>query len=144
MSRNEYAGRLLLRVLFSAVILFFSLQIFSGYRDMPAENSGRLSGRGETDWVSGSQVVTFFLADYSLLPYVRVLVNGEVKGSFEKRYVTVAVREGDSIAIDGTFYARQVSIEVLDVSSGVKSPRKGSVYRLNGSVISLGEVKISG
>lgn len=126
-----------MRVFFTAVILFFSLQIFSGYRDMPAENS-------ETHWVSGSQVVTFFLRDYSLMPYVRVLVNGEVKGAFDRKYVTVAVREGDSIAIDGTFYARPVSIEVLDASSAVKNPRVGSVYRLNGSMISLGEVKISG
>lgn len=142
LSGNINSERLLARVLFSAVMLFVSLQFFSSYPDTLSEDSRRLAGSGETDWASGSQVVTFYLVDYSLMPYIRVLVNGEVKGAFDKRYVTVAVREGDSIAIDGVFYARPVSIEVLDVSSGVKNPRKGSVYRINGNIISLGEVKI--
>ncbi|MFZ5632709.1 MAG: hypothetical protein ACOY40_07650 [Bacillota bacterium] len=144
MSKTSHGQRFFIRLFFTAAILFLSLQIISGYRDTMGYRYARLTGNEAGDWTYGSQVVTFFLQEYALMPYLRVLVNSEVKGVFNNRYVTVAVHEGDSIELDGTFYNRPVSVEVLDVSERVVNPRKGAVLRLHGNMLSLGKVKING
>ncbi len=137
------AEKLLSRMLFAAAALFLSLQLASGYRDQAAVDGRSPFGNG-AGWAEGGQAVTFYLRDYSLLPYVRVVVNNEVRGNFKNRYVTVAVHDGDSLVIDGTFYNRPVSIEVLDVSGAVRFPRKGDVINLNGNLVSLGRVETEG
>lgn len=144
MFTRPYAQSIILRVFFSVVILFFSLNVFSAYMDRPAEMSAPPLGSSVSDWTPGHPVLTLYLQEYTLMPYVRVLVNGEVKGSFRSRYVTVAVQDGDSVSLDGTFYNLPVNIEVLDVSNGIISPGKGSVLTLQGNVINLEKVKISG
>lgn len=143
MHGGRYAERLLVRLLFTSVVLFFSLHIVMVYRDSVSAYSGPFSA-GPGDWPPDSPVVTLFLQDYSLMPYVRVVVNGEVKGAFNHRYVTVAVQDGDSLALDGTFYKRPVRVEIFDVSGGVISPGKGRVITLNGNMAPLGRVKIKG
>lgn len=144
MSNRPYTENIILRVFFSLVILFFALNIISVYMDIPAEISGPPPGSAVSDWTPGQPVLTLFLQEYSLMPYVRVLVNGEVKGSFRSRYVTLAVQDGDSVSLDGAFYDLPVNIEVLDVSGGIIRPMKGSVLTLRGNVTHLGKVKISG
>jgi hypothetical protein len=125
-----------MRVFFSSVILFLSLHLMSNYKNS-AWGDHRNAAVTVKDWDCDSHIVTFFLRDYSLMPHVKVLVNGEVRGVFNNRYVTVAVREGDRIDIDGTFYERPINIEVLDVSRGINNPPKGSVFTLKGTVVSL-------
>lgn len=85
-------------------------------------------------------VVTLRLKNYSSLPHARVLVNGEPRGEFRERYVTVFVQEGDVLEIDGTRYNRPLDIEVLDVSREVVLPAAGSSLRVEGSVATLGRV----
>jgi len=138
------AERLLVRILFTSVVLFFSLQIFTGFNESLSTSGNLYPAKQTADWPTGSPVVTLYLHDYFLMPYLRVVVNGEVKGAFSQRYVTVAVQDGDSLAVDGTFYKRQVRVEVLDVSGGVMSPGKGLILTLSGNVAPLGRVRIKG
>ncbi|MCL6609903.1 MAG: hypothetical protein K6T66_00025 [Peptococcaceae bacterium] len=105
--------------------------------------SDGVKGGGQAGWTPGSPVVTFYLKDYSLMPYLRVVVNGEVAGSFKNRYVTVPVQDGDVIALDGTFYNRPVAVEVLGVSAGVAFPAEGGVITLDGNLVTLGRVRVN-
>lgn len=135
---------LTVRIIFSLVIIFLSLQLFGGFRDYYS-TPGATATAEQTYYFSGDeQVVTLYLQKYSLLPRLKVLVNGESRGSFNSRYVTVAVRSGDVITLDGTFYKRPVDIEILDSSKAVRSPSKGKILHLNGTIISLGKVVTSG
>lgn len=88
-------------------------------------------------------VVTLQLKNYSTLPLARVLVNGEPRGEFRERYVTVFVREGDVLEVDGTRYNRSLDIEVLDVSREVILPAAGTRIRVEGSISPLGQVHLS-
>lgn len=142
MPGGGYAERVLVRLLFSAAVLFLSLRLVSSWGE-PAPAAGWQPASG-SDWSGDSRVVTFYLREYQLMPYARVVVNGEVRGGFTGRYLTVAVHDGDSLALDGTFYNRPISVEVLDVSSGVKVPRKGEVITLKGNVVPLGRVEPAG
>jgi hypothetical protein len=90
-----------------------------------------------------SPVVTLQLKNYSTLPLARVLVNGESRGEFRDRYVTVFVREGDVLEVDGTRYNRPLDIEVLDVSREVVLPPAGTRIRVEGNISSLGQVRLS-
>lgn len=88
-------------------------------------------------------VVTLQLKNFSSLPLARVLVNGEPRGEFRDRYVTVFVREGDVLEVDGTRYNRPIDIEVLDVSKEVILPAPATRIRVEGSVSPLGQVHLS-
>jgi len=88
-------------------------------------------------------VITLRLNRYSALPLARVLVNGESGGQFTDRYVTVFVREGDLLEIDGTRYNRPFEVEVLDVSRGVVLPEPGATIKVQGTVSAIGRVRLS-
>lgn len=87
-------------------------------------------------------VVTFQLKNYSALPLARVLVNGEPRGEFSDRYVTVFVQEGDLLEVDGSRYSRPLDIEVLDVSKEVLVPAAGDHLRVEGGITCLGRVRL--
>lgn len=88
-------------------------------------------------------VITLRLNKYSALPLARLLVNGEAAGQFRDRYVTVFVRDGDLLEIDGTRYDRPFEVEVLDVSGKVVSPVPGATFKVNGTVSAIGKVRLS-
>jgi hypothetical protein len=87
-------------------------------------------------------VITFQLKNYSTLPLARVLVNGESRGEFRDRYVTVFVQEGDMIEVDGSRYSKPLDIEVLDVSKEVLVPSAGDHLHVEGSITCLGRVRL--
>lgn len=87
-------------------------------------------------------VVTFQLKNFSLLPLAKVLVNGEPGGEFQDRYVTVFVKEGDILEVDGTRYSRPIDIEVLDASREVIRPAAGARFRVDGNVVTVGQVRL--
>lgn len=93
--------------------------------------------------VTQSPVVTLQLKNFSSLPLAKVLVNGEPRGEFRDRYVTVFVREGDLLEVDGTRYNRPLDIEVLDVSKEVIQPAAGTRIRVKGTIGVIGKVHLS-
>ncbi|MFA4885687.1 MAG: hypothetical protein WC601_07935 [Desulfotomaculaceae bacterium] len=103
------------------------------------ERTERISMAGDPR----NPVITLRLNKYSALPLARLLVNGEAGGQFKDRYVTVFVREGDLLEIDGTRYDRPFEVEVLDVSGGVVSPVPGAMVKVQGTVSTVGKVRLS-
>lgn len=89
-------------------------------------------------------VVTLRLKNFSSLPFAHVLVNGEIRGEFRDRYVTVFVREGDILEVDGTRYKRPFEIEVLDVSKELIYPAAGTKIKVEGNITSLGKIHLQG
>lgn len=144
MLKRCYSKRLFLRVFFTLAILFLSLHLITGYQDTIGTGEPQITVPTVTEWTAGSTVITFCLQDFALMPHLRVMVNNQITGSFNNRYFTVAVQEGDSISLDGTFYNMPVNVEVFDASSGVIHPKTGSVLRVYGNVVSLGTVEING
>ncbi|HBV96919.1 MAG TPA: hypothetical protein DEF36_07725 [Desulfotomaculum sp.] len=127
-------------LILSLAIIFLSLHLLGGpgqYKSSP--DAAPASGKA-WEFSGDEQVITLYLHNYSLLPYLKVLVNNEIRGSFLNRYVTVPVRDGDSIAIDGTFYKEPLTVEVLNVPEAVTRPRSGETILLNGNVASLSNV----
>ncbi|MFZ5647742.1 MAG: hypothetical protein ACOY30_09020 [Bacillota bacterium] len=140
MQKAGFTETIIVRIVFSVFVIFLSLHLLTDFRSAGGQASESPAAPLQGEWNFESPVVTFYLRDYSLLPHLKVLVNGEVKGAFNNRYVTVEVHPGDVISLDGTYYNRPVNIEVMDVSKGVTSPRSGVVYKLNGNILSLGKV----
>jgi len=92
----------------------------------------------------GGPVVTLALKNYTCLPRAEVLVNGEPRAVFGKRYVTVPVSGGDLLAVDGSFYTHPLIVTVMDASHGVVAPPVGRTVEVNGSVTALGRVRLTG
>lgn len=138
---GKFIEKLLIRLIFSAVIFLLFFQIITSFKESIGEENHLVNGNSTKDWTYESEVITFFLKDYSLMPHLKVIVNGEVKGTFKNRYVTVAVHGGDVLSLDGTFYEIPVRIEVLNISGGIKHPKKGSVLKLHGNILPVGMVK---
>jgi hypothetical protein len=141
MSRKSSFETAAVRLLLSLGIIFLSLHLLG----VPGENAGGLPETARAteynrEFSPDDPVVILYLRDYSLLPHLKVLVNSEVRGTFQSRYVTVPVHSGDTLAIDGTFYSQPLSIEVLSTSKAITSPRSGEIVHLNGNVAHLGRV----
>lgn len=139
-------GLIGLIVVIAAVVVLAQLSIYGDYAEQAAapaaswRHPGLFWGhqRGLTGFRNYLPVKNF-----SSLPLARVLVNGEVRGEFRDRYVTVYVREGDILEVDGTRYKRPLEIEIFDVSGDVLSPAVDTTIRVEGNIYSLGPVHLS-
>ncbi|OPY58911.1 MAG: hypothetical protein A4E55_00517 [Pelotomaculum sp. PtaU1.Bin035] len=89
-----------------------------------------------------SPLVTLQINNFSSLPLARVLVNGEPRGEFYNRYVTVFVRGGDILEVDGARCNQPFNIEVLNVSEEVGFPVCGMEIKVDRHVGRLGKVQL--
>lgn len=147
MSRQGPVERFLLRVIGIIVLLLVVTQYMAGGISEQVISQVGLredvqSNPGAPDPVP-THVVTLQLNNFSTLPRVKVLVNQEVRGEFYDRYVTVSVKNGDTIEVDGTFYSHPVEIVVLDASPGVLAPASGQKLKLQGNFATVGTVRTS-
>lgn len=90
---------------------------------------------------AGEPTITLYLKDYTSLPKMHVLVNGEPVGAFKDRYFTFQVQDGDLIELDATFYNHPVAVQVITVSERITFPEKGETFSETG-IIPVGKVKI--
>lgn len=86
-------------------------------------------------------VITFQLMDFTALPKVKILINGEVQGDFTYKYATIQVKNGDIIKIDATFYNQPFKIRLMETSRNVLEPT-AAVYELQQEVYEVGRVVI--
>ncbi len=140
-------GLIRLVVFIAAVLILAQLSIYSDSMEKGAAPVASLEAPRpvlrDTTGLFQDSVVTFQLKNFSTLPLARVLVNGEPRGEFRDRYVTVYVREGDILEVDGTRYKRPLEIEILDVSDEVVMPAAGTKIRIEGSINNIGRVHLS-
>ncbi len=133
-------------VIATAILLMLSqiLPVGSSFKQasVPANSLEQVRPHIKNQDVSQYPVVTLQLKNFSSLPHAKVLVNGEAKGEFKNRYVTVFVQEGDVLEVDSTRYNRPLDIEVLDVSKGVLLPVAGTRIRVDGCIGTLGQVRL--
>jgi len=101
-----------------------------------------LRGNAGSSLTSLDHLVTFQLLDYSTLPRAAVLVNGEKRGSFQYRYVTVPVADGDELAIDAAFYEQPVSFKIIETYGNVRWPESGMIVKVHGTTKKIGKVII--
>lgn len=147
---GERLERALIRLVVATAALAMIVQAFLAHNPMEQPVTPVASLERTQPYLKNSAgvlqtpVVTLQLKNFSSLPLAKVLINGEPRGEFRDRYVTVFVREGDVLEIDGTRYNRPLDIEVLDVSREVIMPVAGARITVEGSVSPLGKVRLSG
>lgn len=71
-----------------------------------------------------------------------LLLNGEEVSTFEKGILTVEVRSGDLVEIDGGLAAREMRFRVTQASKGMVAPFSGQVLTTKGTIEILARVKI--
>ncbi len=71
-----------------------------------------------------------------------LLLNGQEIATFEKGLVTVEVRSGDLIEIDGGQAAREMRFKVTQASKGMLAPFPGQVVTTKGTIEILARVRI--
>jgi len=148
-SWDKILETILIRAVIIIALLVLGTQVFLG-GDQHGQNVEPVMG----DSYMGPQqatasrdlnkpVVTFRLKEFVSLPQARLLVNGEVVGVFNGRYVTVSVAEGDVLQVDGTEYERPFEIEVMDVSREVAEPQQGLTITVNEGLRNIALVRLS-
>ncbi|MFZ5644142.1 MAG: hypothetical protein ACOY46_11175 [Bacillota bacterium] len=140
MSGIKTAESIISRLLLTFALIFLSLHVLSADRLSENQYDAVNTTGTAADISADTRVITLFLRDYSLLPHMRVLVNGDVRGEFKNRYVTVTVNSGDVVSIDGTYYNMPVRVELLNASKAVTSPRPGDIFNVKGNITTLGKV----
>lgn len=71
-----------------------------------------------------------------------LLVNGEEVSDFSRGEVTIEVRAGDLIEIDGGTKVQDLVFRVTEASSGMVSPFRGQTVRTRGTIEILSRVRI--
>lgn len=82
------------------------------------------------------------LCSYFSFPGVVVLVNGREVAGFQDKEVTLHVRSGDEIMVDGSAYACRLIFQVTAVSRDVCWPPADYLVTTDASRVSLGKVRI--
>lgn len=114
-----------------------------GYVDLDNINLGdvAIAPHAAQNVMAGEPVMTLLLKEYSSLPKMYLLVNGEPAGGFDDRYLTFQVQDGDLLELDASFYNHQVEVEVVTASENIIFPKKKEIVVING-IHTLGKVKI--
>lgn len=87
-------------------------------------------------------VITLRLVNYFSTTGIKVFVNGVEKANFLNKDITIQVRPGDQIALDGSAFFRAALVQVLNTSPEVVSPKEGSTIELKGDVKYLAPVQV--
>ncbi len=136
--------RWLLRVVVMCAVMLVSVQWFTN--DPVLRVIGKVDesivDQGSLVQADLNHLVTFQLLDYTSLPKAAILVNGEKKGYFANRYVTVPVTDGDELAIETGFYERPVSFKIIQTYGNVLVPPIGIVIEVQGTTKTIGTVVI--
>lgn len=145
----ELVERVLIRLAFVAAVVVIAAQalLAGGYPKQaaaPVLSPEPVQSSKNSAGILQTPVVTLQLKSYSSLPLAQVLVNGETRGKFHDRYVTVFVQEGDILEVDGTRYNKPFEIEVLDVSRSLASPVTGKKIKVEGNKGLVGKVCLYG
>lgn len=86
--------------------------------------------------------ITLYLENYSALPHLVVLVNGNKMDVFDDRYVTIPVQDGDRVEIDSTFYSNEVLVKVLNTTADVIIPMIDKQLALKNNIVPVCTVKL--
>ncbi len=102
------------------------------------EGAGQAAGIGSDT----AGVITLRLVNYFSTTGIKILVNGVERANFLQKDVTLKVRPGDQISLDGSSFAREAEVEVLNTTPGIVNPREGSTLLLKGDVKYLEPVRL--
>jgi len=78
--------------------------------------------------------------DFSMLPRAVIIVNGKEKTTFNTQKVTLRLKAGDVVEIDSSAYNFPVNYRIIDCSSNLSFPKKGTVYTANQSIVMIGKI----
>jgi hypothetical protein len=81
------------------------------------------------------------ICSHFVLPQVVVYVNGQEAANFQEREVSLSVRAGDEIIIDGTAYPYPILFQVSETSKNVCWPQVNYQVTTDTSRVSLGKVR---
>ncbi|WP_031515229.1 hypothetical protein [Desulfofalx alkaliphila] len=87
--------------------------------------------------------ITFYLENFSSLPHLYVLVNGNKLASFTDRYLTIPVEHGDTIEIDGSFYTHSIQVKVLNVTEDILSPAVDHQLSIENNIVKVDGVRLN-
>lgn len=158
--RAEFVWRLikvleanLLRLMLLAAVVLLVIQLWpvnpveqilghnAQLEDLMAPQTNTASEEQEV--INQAPYITLELQGVSSLAKATVLVNGTKVGDFANKSVTVRVRPGDILSIDGSFYHRTALVTVVQCSPLVKYPKEGQEIMVNSRLVALSPVQYS-
>ena len=86
--------------------------------------------------------VTLELQRYEMLPHAYVLVNGKETKKFLTKTVSVPVRNGDILEIDGTYYKKPFDVIIKEATDNIQNPKKNKKITVNQDITLVSEVKL--
>lgn len=156
----SWAGRLelfLLKVVVMGFVIFFMIQamfigdplqrmvtVFEGVEGLNFQNrpeSTKESINFNSPIAETEAEITLALVDYSSLQKAKVLVNGEVKGNFLNKYVSVNLHQGDLLEVDGKFYTHSFKVKLIEVSPALAGLKQGQQFTVKAEELTLGEIQ---
>ncbi len=134
---------MLLKVIILGFLLLVGIQIYQGSGTILTGIEGTFQ-RSPIDFTSSDVsedileerigALTIEVSDGTSIPGVKVLINNRPVGDFQYREVTLRVKEGDIIELDGRSCTTQTRFKVTFTSGIILWPTKGMEITLSGEV----------
>lgn len=84
--------------------------------------------------------VSILLVNQPTAPEAHLVINGVPGTNFTDPHLTVEVRPGDQLVLDGTAAQGPLSFHIVDTSPGLNSPRQGTEIAVAGNQVPLDRV----
>lgn len=97
-------------------------------------------GKEEYLYKEGSLVLT--LIDFENYPVLKVLVNGEERAAFLEKTVTIYVKDGDVVELDGSGTNANTSLAVTSISENMDEEYLGKTFIVGREVLKIFKVRL--
>ncbi len=138
------------RLLFAAfAAAFAALLIIQSARYIPLMRSefftrdiAEGTPMGTEEYLYTEGMLEFRLMEAESCPSLKVLVNGEERGSFTGKTFQADVIDGDVLEIDGTDVPWPVNLSISSMSSSMDAGYLGKTYQVNTNVLKIMKIRI--
>ncbi len=98
---------------------------------------------GSDEYLYGSGKVTLALISEEPDPQIKILVNGEETGIFDKTEISINVNDGDVIEIDGSESPTSHMIKVQNASSNINSKSINAIANIDHNIKNLVRIQFN-
>jgi hypothetical protein len=134
---------------FAFVCVFIALVFVQGTLMNPTMrtflvNDKDIAGRalGDEEYLYKEGQISIALLESESNQDVKILVNGDEVAAFNENLVTLSVKDGDVIEVDGSLIEGETEVEIISASDNVAGIEVGKKVKVNSNIEEIARVSV--
>ena len=134
---------------FAFVCVFIALVFVQGTLMNPSMRTFLVNDKGIDGWALAKEEYLYKEGQISIALLesennqdVKILVNGDEVAAFDENLVTLSVKDGDVIEVDGSLMESETEVEIISASDNVAGIEVGKKVKVNSNIEEIARVSI--